>query len=420
MFPGSSPTDFSYGACYEPFAAFRDRTLFFHGLDNVISGLSRPGGHPGGERSAFTCVPMTSALAADGSVLPWDSQPDDVSSAHASGPSIEQVVAERIRDGQPYKSMDVAVGRDFTGIFYAGSNDPIETEGDPLSVLDRFFTPEDADLAALEALRSRRLSVLDGVLDNFNELQARVGRDDRDRLQAHADKIRDIENRFASSLGVCAGPEISLPADFDQRRDLEASAKAQIDLVVAGLNCNAAPVASLSFTEGHAPFSDWTFGPNNAPVVPSAYSDWHGMVHLGNPRDGTAEPGLVEGFRWYGEQFNYLLEQLDATPEGEGSMLDNTLVVWLSEFGLGRRHYSTNMHCVIAGNMGPDVPMGRLHNWTDDYLSEYARSEVTHSQLMVSILRAFGETDDRFGWHEGNWGSETRAIPTGPLPDIYG
>ena len=110
------------------------------------------------------------------------------------------------------------------------------------------------------------------------------------------------------------------------------------------------------------------------------------MSHDG---DGNAasRADLTKIYTWYAERIARLLDQLAAVEEGEGTLLDNTLVVWGSELGKGNSHAFERVPFVLAGGAGGALPTGRYLQFAG----------VPHNRLLVSICRAMGLSDlDQF------------------------
>ncbi len=97
---------------------------------------------------------------------------------------------------------------------------------------------------------------------------------------------------------------------------------------------------------------------------------------------------LVKINTWYCEQVAYLAERLAATPEpgGEGSMLDNTLIVWTNELGKGNSHTLDNIPFVLVGG-APNMKLGRAMKF----------NKVPHNRLLLSLAHAFDHHIERFG-----------------------
>jgi hypothetical protein len=95
----------------------------------------------------------------------------------------------------------------------------------------------------------------------------------------------------------------------------------------------------------------------------------------------------------------YLCGKLDAIPEGEGTLLDNTVVLWINELGRGNSHSRNNIPIVMAGSAGGYFRTGRFLQY----------DETPHNNLLVSLLNAFGISDTTFG---------NPQYCTGPLAEL--
>lgn len=397
--PTGTETDFTLPRLLAPLAPFQDRMVVIAGLDNVVSRLNHAGnGHQRPNTTHLTAVPC---------------RRDD--KTLGSAPSIDQVIADRLYDGGPYRSIDLAIGthggdRDGltrSNIHWAGSGTPLTMIADPRLAYLRLFGG-DTDREAAERLRDRRALVLDGALAQLHALRPRVSTEDQQRLDAHAEKLRDLERRVtAPPEGACAPASPSVPEGYDWRLDDDVSAPLQFDLLVEALACGQTRVGNLYFRRGHNPEFPW-LTVDGGPVVPkSRFDNWHQMVH-----DGRDEEGLVAGFEWYAEQVALFLRKLDAAVDEDGdNLLDTTCVLWTTEFGNGAGHNTRKVPYVMAGHCGPLGPgrfLSFMNGGPDD---NWARSDFSHTQLYVSLLRMFGQDDDSFG-HTGD------DVPQGELPGL--
>lgn len=375
--PGSSPESFRLGKILEPIAPWRDRFLFFRGIDNRAGEASAGNGHTTKEVSCLTCQP------------------------NGGGPSFDQVLSRRIRTQGQRSSLNLAAGRSARIRLYAGPGDKIESQGDPRRAMSGLFTTGSNSNAELERLRARNKSVLDGVRENFATFRARLGREDRLRLDQHADKLRELEVRQTQmATASCAAPNLNLPGSFNPAVDQATSAHAQIEIIVMAFACNLTPVATLEFTDDHNPpmFGAYSRG----------FSDWHDMVHAGESRRGIT--GLHDGYRWYSERFAVLMRRLSEVQVGGQSLLDQTLVQWTADFGYGSGHNGMSVHAALAGSLGPGVRMGRLITFNDSERL-WTKSDWTLNNLAVTILRAFGQSDSTFG-------SQGGGVRPGPIPGV--
>jgi hypothetical protein len=126
----------------------------------------------------------------------------------------------------------------------------------------------------------------------------------------------------------------------------------------------------------------------------------HELSHAG-PNDAAAMEKLVKINRWHSEQMLYLLDGLAAGIESDGSkVLDNTIVLWGNELGLGNTHTYMNIPWVIAGGAGGYFKMGRYLQYKDQ----------PHNNLLLSMAHAMGMEDLK------TFGDPT--LSTGPLPGL--
>lgn len=375
---GATESAFEFGDVFAPLAPHRADLVVCAGIDDRSCGVDSYNNHTTTKLHQFT-----------GRGMRWGSTASGPVPVSAGGPSVDQVVADRVGTQTRFRSLEFGVSAGgLVGLEYIwrAVGQPGTPENDPAHMFDRVFADAAADPAALARLRRRRASVLDAVLGNMTRLRTQLGRDDRERLDQHAASVRDLE-RSLQAGGACAPPTIGAA------RDPDAVTRAQTDLLVAALGCDLTRVASL------------ILGGDAALPVPAGYADWHAVVHAG-PTDTRAVPdalhtALVGYFRWYASKVAYLLDRLAATPEGSGTLLDNTLVLYASAFSYGSEHSYNGKTYVLAGRAGGALRTGR-------YLA-FRGGGATHNDLLVSVVRLMGFADATFG---------DPAFCSGPLPGL--
>jgi hypothetical protein len=386
--PTGSETSFTLPAILAPLAPWQDRMVAIAGLDNRVPNLNSAGnGHENADLTLLTGTPYQDQSAA---VLT------------AGGPSIEQVIAERISFDKPYSRLDFGVGGGTSGgglvsspKMFAGAGDAVSVTNDPDRIFASLFAGQALSPAELAALRARRASVLDGVLESFNGLHARLGPTDQARLDAHATKVRELEQRVTSEASsACAAPQMGFPTGYDFGFDDDVTTPSQIALMVEAMACDQTRVGTLSFLTGHDPTFPW-LSVNGGPVVPTgAYDNWHAMVH-----EGRAEPGLVAGFTWYAQMVAGLVAALQNKVDVDGdNLLDTTCILWTTEFGNGAGHNTLKVPMLLLGNVGAGVGTGRfldLMNGGPD--ADWSGGDHCTNELFVSLLQAFGQPDTTFG-----------------------
>jgi len=125
----------------------------------------------------------------------------------------------------------------------------------------------------------------------------------------------------------------------------------------------------------------------------------HSLSHEAD-NDPAARSQLVAINNWYAEQFAYLLGKLQAQSEGDGTLLDSTIVLWVNEQGNGDTHSRTEIPFVVAGNYAGALNTGRYLEFDD----------VSHNDLYIALAQAVGLSDvTSFGNPE---------VVTGPLPGL--
>ena len=221
--------------------------------------------------------------------------------------------------------------------------------------------------------------MLDAVQGHLAALTPRIASSDKIKLDAHLEGIREIERRNEIALPTCEPSSVEPgPIDPETPNAFELISRAQIDQMVMALSCDVTRVASLQWSRAVSQLRFSWLGHSRT---------HHDISHLGDT-DPTMTPQLTAINTWYATQVSYLLDALAAVPEGGGTMLDNTLVVWGNELGRGNNHSETRIPFVLAGGAGGAIQTGR---WL-------RRGPLFHNRLLVSICNAMGMTEvDTFG-----------------------
>lgn len=410
--PTGSGTNFTLSEILTPLAPHQSNLVVLNGLDNAIRALNQlSNGHNSSARTLLTCMPFMANMNPDGSVKPRGEQVDN---GNAAGPSIDQVIASRVGVTTQLRSLDLGIGGSRVGenqLFFAGPDDPVTLDGDPRNVWNRLFAnytppssgggPTPPPPTPLERLQAKRGSVLDAVYASFQQVRGRVGATDRERLDAHAEKIREIESRLQTTpmpppqqTSACAVPTLGQqPAGYDASFLYDHyNGPNMIDQLVMAMACDMTRVGTLQFTMYHRPTFPWLGEP-----IPGTWLNWHAMIH--EARNTSSRPTMIRAMQWYTEMFAYLLQAMKNVPEGAGTMLDNSLVLWVSDFGEGAIHRTTDLPIVLAGGLAGALQTGR-------FLDFQGR---TTGDLFTSILNMFGYPDTSFG---------LPGYSTGPLPGL--
>ena len=299
------------------------------------------------------------------------------------GPTIDQLLANEIGGDTIYRSLELGVLTE-QSISFAGPGARYPAEMDPYTFFERIFGSSfrepGSDVGPDPRLAWRR-SVLDGVMDGIHKLESQVGAEDRERLENHLDGIRDLEQRLARlqedppELEECTrpdAPEAEYP-DIDGRAQLEARARAMSDLTAMALACDQTRVLTYNLSS-----------PLTNELFPGVSEGHHTLTH----NEGGIQEQVHEITISVMEELSYLLQTLDAVPEGDGTMLDHCLVLGSSDVSEGKTHSLGEFPILLAGGA-----CGAFQ--TDMHYRSY--SQESSSKVLLSILRGFGVSSESFG-----------------------
>jgi hypothetical protein len=346
---------------------------------SIISNLRIPYNNsgPGSWNTAFH-------LGALPPLLCGVSNPDD--SSYCRGVTADQVVANAIGRGTTFPSLQYQVqpswyltdsapyGRDIISYQDDGAGGVVQVPGQTspraayMALFTGFVPPDPGEAAEVARELARRRSILDLVRGNIERLMPRLGAADQLRMQRHFDEIRALEERLAAippdATADCmmfADPGDDPPIGgnnatnggdgFDVNAgysDEDARARVFSDLVHMAFTCDLSRSVAMLYTMAQSHMN--VYGFTDIPY------DQHEVGHS----IGTTE-AVSQILAWQLDQFAYLVGKLRDTPEGAGSVLDNTAMVLLYEGGhgldpatgdLNRTHSTENMIVTVAGRAG--------------------------------------------------------------------
>ena len=319
----------------------------------------------------------------------------------ASGPSVDQVAAQQINPGGK-QALTTMVGyranNQLGYVSFSGSDSPVTGENNPWLIFQDLMGIGDLDAEAKMRIATRRQSVLDLVEEDFGQLKS-LGKEDAQKVEMHLDSIRDLELEMAGSgLIACAldparAAEIEAlnPDTVATDAEYKRVGQMQMDIMAMAIACGATNVGSIQWGSGAG-----------GPIF-----TWDGMAHEynhhklshGNTKDdnsGDEVAGYLELItqidRWYAEQYRYLLDKLHAYKEGEGSVLDNSAVVWCNELADGKGHTFYDLPWIIAGSAAGYLKQGQyVQMWQN---GETDTDTSPHNRLLITLLNAVGVTQN--------------------------
>jgi hypothetical protein len=369
FWPEEEGSEFTLKESLTPLEPFKDRLLTLHGVCDRIRGDGD--NHMRGIGCLLTGIELFPGNIQGGSHTP---------AGWASGISIDQEIKNylqakpesRTRFGSLEFGVMVPDRADtWTRMVYTGPNKPITPIDDPYQMFGKLY----GRAKDRESLKS----VLDDLQDDLKKVSAVVSASDRRLLEEHATFVRELEQELRSSNDDVghAVPELE-PGVREENDNIPKITKLQIELMVSSFTADFARIATLQMTNS----------------VGGARMRWLGIDEghheLSHHEDSKTESQdkLTRINKWYAEQLAYLAKRLDETPEpgGNGSLLDNTVLMWTNELGKGNSHTLDNIPWVLVGN-GLDFKMGRS--------LKYKRTP--HNRLLMSLASGFGHHIERFG-----------------------
>lgn len=346
---------------------------------NVINGLfNKPavgmGIHPGQTGNLLSGVPIQR-----GAIV-------------RAGITMDQLLANRLGQETPHASIVLACEQPMTGyhetnfsmaysshISWQSADSPVPNEVYPSLAFDSLFENRGS---------LRYASILDRVQERAESLSRTISSTDRGKLDEYLTSVREVERQIermrvvkdkADDRAKTVGPSI-LAMERPQNglpEDLREHARLMCDIVALAFQTDKTRIASLLLARD----------------LSSLYYPFLGVRegHHGASHDDLSD-GYERISRFHLSQLAYLAGKLDAMPEGEGTVLDNCCLLWLSNMWAGWKHDNMKVPVVLAGGLGGSLETGRAL----DYL--YAGDENRKlCSLYLSLMDRMGVTLDRFG-----------------------
>ena len=370
------------GAAYEltptlePLAAFKDRMLVLTGL-NHNSALPLPGEGESAphERAGATFLTGVHpkmegnvSISVD-QIAAREMGRDTQLASLEMGLHISSVV------GQCEKDWSCAY---LNTLSWSNATTPLPSEGQPRAVFERLFGDGNSTDPSVRLARLRKdKSLLDSVTEAATRLMGRLGPSDRTRLSQYLDAVRDIERRIQIAEGQTSGglPTMDrppgIPTIFDDYADL------MFDLQVLAFQTDMTRVGTFMMGREQSNRAFPEIG------VPDAH---HGLSHHRN------DPGMIAKVIqiniYHSKLFANFLEKMRATPDGDGSLLDSSLIVYASALSDGNQHSVANLPVLLFGDGAGQFKPGRHLRFGKD---------APMSNLYLTLLDHFGIDVESFG-----------------------
>ena len=393
-FPKEAGADYKLPFSLEPLAKHRQQMLVFSGLDKKHS--HQGDGHYAKTANYLTGLPVRKTPGKDISV---------------GGMSIDQFCAQQIGRMTPLPSLELGVDPVVSGIdsnvgytrlygcsiSWRSPSTPVAKEINPKLAYERLFLI----MKARQSRDSRNQStddkqaLLDLVLEDAHRLRNRLGRDDQFKLDEYLDSVHDVERRLAffskpdpRSWHPPSQPASDIAAPKDAPKDHQAHVRLMLDLMALAFWTDSTRISTFMFANDVS-------SKNFAELIPGANGSHHEFSHHENKATKYEPYSKIN--RWHCEQLAYLLDKLASIKEGEGTVLDNSMIMFGSGMSDGNSHEPSNLPIVLAGRAGGKIKSGR-------HLVNPAGTPLCN--LYVSMLENMGTPVQSFG-------DSSAALPLG-------
>jgi Protein of unknown function (DUF1552) len=376
------------GKVLEPLAPFREKLLFLRGLYNEEALI-------GGIHSCQTGNLLTGAHLAPGGEI-------------RSGVSMDQVVAKRHAGQTKVPSLVLgceksiaALHKNYSMIYsshisWSSATTPTPLELYPALAFDRLFR---------DNVGKADGSVLDAVLEEANGLRRRISKSDRRRLEDYLSSVREVEKRIetagkhrrlqgwrgsdpdARSVRV-AGSDMKRPKDGIPQ-DIDEHMRLMCDLLVLAFRTDTTRVCTLKLNNDH---SSLRFPNLKSVMSPMGGIDY--MIHhlLSHSDNGD----WLKVNRFFTKQLAYIAKKMDAVHEGGRTLLDNSLVLFLSSMMTGS-HNNQQLPVVLLGRGGGQVKTGRVLNYLGKPNRRMCSLYLSMMDKTGVRLKSFGDSKERLG-----------------------
>ncbi len=378
--PCREPGPLTFNKSSAPFAPLKDSVSYLRGLDHA-GGWSL-GGHSSGD------------VFATGADMKEREKTNNI--------SIDQVAANHLGHQTRYPSLVLGT-EGGTGSYgsaktlsHRGPGRPVPSLHKPQEIFNRMFQPyAGKGIEKVRAGLKREASILDLMLEHSRSFKNQLGQADGAKVDEYLESIRALEKRVERTSQWTHQP---LPEVDTKGLNLEVSHKepqeyirCMYDLVYLAFQTDCTRYATLMLESEQSSNSElW----NYATYTLGYKGATHDIAHK-RPADYAGQWD-----RWRAEQHAYFLKRLQETPEGDGNMLDRTVVLWGSAHPHAS-HSTKNYPIQLAGGNHLGFKHGKLHAFEDD-------KKVPLANLFVSMLNAVGVPTQQF------------ADSTGVMSDLRG
>jgi hypothetical protein len=350
----------------------------FHGKINVISDLRHALAYGSGATANHN---RAAAAYLSGAFAKVGAKPD-------LGITVDQIIAQKIGQGTPLPSLELMIEEGSVScgdglncayrdtISWQGPSSPLPMENNPQVVFERLF----GDGTTVEQRKVRRqqsISLLDSVTGEASSLQRKLPAADRARLDQYLNDVREIERRI-QKVGEQVSDDLAVPpAPTGAPADVEEHVKLMMDLQVLAWQADITRVSTLLLAKELS----------NTVFPKSGIRDaFHILSHHSNVQQNKDRFAILN--MYHVALFAYFLDKLQSTPDGDGTLLDHSMVLYGSGISDGNQHNHTDLPLILAGGASGRLKGGRhIRN----------PKETPMANLLVAMLDTLNIPAEKFG-----------------------
>ena len=358
-------------------AALKDQVLLLGGLADKPADLMLGGGDHA--RSAGTFLTATTFKLTTGADVYAATSMDQVAAAELGRQTQLTSLELGIESNAMLGTCDGGSSCAYTNtISWRNPTTPLPVERDPRAVFERLFgTSGSTDPAARVARLQRDRTIIDAVGAELKRLQQILGAGDRLKVSEYVDSVRDVERRIQTAAAQSSRelPLVDEPAGIPE--DYATHAKLQMDLLALAYQTDLTRVSTFMLAKE---------------VSGRAYpeigvSDSHHPLSHHQDESGKLER-LHKINEYHFQQFAHLAAKLAATPDGDGTLLDHTVLLYGTGISDSNTHFHDDLPVAVVGGKGAGIRGGRYVRHADG---------TPISNLYVSLLDRLGVAVDAFG-----------------------
>ncbi|MDA0282945.1 MAG: DUF1552 domain-containing protein [Planctomycetota bacterium] len=379
--PRTDGDKFEFSKTLKPLEPFRNNL-------NIISGLAQDNGRAKGDgpgdhaRSASTFLTGAHPVKTAGADIRVGVSADQFAASQIGNASRLPSLELGLESGRTAGNCDSGYSCAYSStISWKTDRTPVPKEINPKLVFERLFGGENGSPGDRAKRAKYRRSILDVVADDAQRLSKSLGKTDRQKIDEYFTSVREIEQRIeqAEQSAKLETPDFVIPDGVP--KDLAEHSKLMYDLMLLAFRTDSTRIATFMLASE---------GSNRSYPMVGVNGGHHSLSHHRDDKQKVADLQKIDGF--HVEQFAYFLKRMNETKDGDGSLLDHSMLVLGSGLGDGNRHRHDELPIVLAGGGSGTIKNGRHIRLKD---------ETPLNNLFLSMFHRAGVKADSFGDSKG-------------------